>query len=120
MAFASNGMKDFKLVDYRSHAIGKGSATKSAAYICLESQTDGRKVWGVGVDSNIESAGLKSLVCAYDRMAQITPAALQTKTPKPLGLRRFFAAIAAGISRRGEGAWLARREFGEIQRRWGD
>lgn len=68
MAFASNGMKDFKVVDYRSHAIGKGSATKSAAYICLESQEDGRKVWGVGVDSNIESAGLKGLVCAYDRM----------------------------------------------------
>ncbi len=68
MAFSANGMKDFKLIDYRSHAIGKGSATKSAAYICLESLGDGKRTWGVGIDSNIESAGLKGLVCAYNRM----------------------------------------------------
>jgi len=67
MAFASKGIKDFKLVDFRSHAIGKGSATKSAAYICLESLEDGKKVWGIGIDSNIESAGLKGLICAYNR-----------------------------------------------------
>lgn len=68
MAFSAKGLKDFKLIDYRSHAIGKGSATKSAAYICLESADDGRKIWGVGIDSNIESAGLKGLICAYNRM----------------------------------------------------
>ncbi len=67
-AFAANDMKDFKLIDYRSHAIGKGSATNSAAYICLESLESGKLAWGVGVDSNIESAGLKGLVCAYNRL----------------------------------------------------
>ena len=67
-AFAANSMKNFKLIDYRSHAIGKGSATNSAAYICLEALDSGKKAWGVGVDSNIESAGLKGLVSAYNRL----------------------------------------------------
>ncbi len=67
-AFESNGLKNFKLVDYRSHAIGKGSATDSAAYVCLESLSSGRKVWGVGVDSNIESAGLKGVISAFNRL----------------------------------------------------
>ena len=66
---ANIGMKNFRLTDYRSHAIGKGSATDSAAYVCLQS-LDNAKVsaWGVGVDSNIEMAGLKGLVCAYNRL----------------------------------------------------
>lgn len=67
-AFDKNGMKNFKVVDYRSHAIGKGSATNSAAYVCLESANDKRLVWGVGVDANIESAGLKGLVSALNRL----------------------------------------------------
>lgn len=67
-AFDKNGMKHFKVVDYRSHAIGKGSATNSAAYVCLESLEDKKKVWGAGVDANIESAGLKGLVSAFNRL----------------------------------------------------
>ena len=67
-AFDRNGMKNFKVADYRSHAIGKGSATNSAAYVCLESAEDKRLVWGVGVDANIESAGLKGLISAYNRL----------------------------------------------------
>lgn len=62
------GLKNFKLVDYCSHAIGAGSATNSAAYICLESQVDKRRVWGMGIDSNIELAALKALVCAKNRL----------------------------------------------------
>lgn len=58
----------FKLTDYRSHAIGKGSATNSAAYVCLESSDGERRAWGVGIDSNIECAGLKALVCAFNRL----------------------------------------------------
>ncbi len=67
-ALAAAGLKNFKLLDYRSHAIGKGSATNSAAYICLERASDKANIWGVGVDSNIESAGLKGLICAYNRL----------------------------------------------------
>ncbi len=67
-ALEKAGLKDFKLVDYCSHAIGSGSATNSAAYICLESRVDGHRVWGVGLNSNIEHAALDALVCAYNRL----------------------------------------------------
>ena len=69
-AFDSAKLKNFKLVDYRSHAIGKGSATNSAAYICLERASDKKLFWGVGVDSNIESAGLKGLISAFNRIGE--------------------------------------------------
>ena len=58
----------FRLTDYRSHAIGSGSATNSAAYVCLEGKDSASCAWGVGVDSNIESAGLKALVGAFNRL----------------------------------------------------
>lgn len=62
------GVKDFKLVDYRQHAIGEGSATQSAAYICIQADNGtGPKFWGVGLDANIEFASLKALVSAYNR-----------------------------------------------------
>ena len=67
-ALESKGLKNFRLIDYCSHAIGSGSATNSAAYICLESNDDKRKVWGVGMHSNIEHAALDALVCAVNRI----------------------------------------------------
>ena len=67
-ALESKGLKNFRLIDYCSHAIGSGSATNSAAYICLESKNDGRKFWGVGMHSNIEHAALDALIHAYNRI----------------------------------------------------
>lgn len=67
-ALESKGLKKFKLIDYCSHAIGSGSATNSAAYICLESTEGKGKVWGVGMHSNIEHAALDALVCATNRL----------------------------------------------------
>ena len=66
-ALEAAGLKNFKLADYRSHAIGSGSASDSAAYICLINTQTSRTTWGAGVDSNIEFAGLKALVSAYNR-----------------------------------------------------
>ncbi len=66
-ALDAAGIKNFKLVDYCSHAIGAGSATNSAAYICLETKSSEKRVWGVGLHSNIEHAALDALVCAYNR-----------------------------------------------------
>ena len=66
-ALEAAGLKNFKLSDYRSHAIGSGSASDSAAYICLINTRTSRATWGAGVDSNIEFAGLKALVSAYNR-----------------------------------------------------
>ncbi|MGJ3241664.1 MAG: 2-isopropylmalate synthase [Opitutales bacterium] len=67
-ALDRQGWKHFHLKDYRQHAIGAGSATESAAYICLEKQ-DGGLVWGCGIDTSIETASLQALVSAYNRAA---------------------------------------------------
>ena len=60
------GHKDFKVSDYRSHALRGGSDADSAAYVQIQSLTDGALVWGCGVDPSIEMAGLKALVSAWN------------------------------------------------------
>lgn len=59
------GLKDFKLTDYRSHAVRGGSDANAAAYVQLQAD-DGRLLWGAGVDPSIEMAGLKALVTAWN------------------------------------------------------
>lgn len=58
--------KDFKLLDYRQHSIGGGSKTKAAAYIQIKND-DGSVSFGCGIDPNIELAGLRALVSAFNR-----------------------------------------------------
>ena len=65
-ALERNGLKDFKLTDYRQHSIGEGSATESAAYVQLQNKV-GRVAYGCGIDSSIEKSGLLALVSAYNR-----------------------------------------------------
>ena len=65
-ALERNGLKDFKLTDYRQHSIGEGSATESAAYVQLQTKV-GRVAYGCGIDSSIEKSGLLALVSAYNR-----------------------------------------------------
>ena len=67
-ALQENGLKKVSLKDYRSHALGgAGSASESAAYVCVERDRDGARFWGCGVDTNIELAGLLALVSAMNR-----------------------------------------------------
>ena len=66
-ALEARGWKNFVLCDYRSHAIGTGSATDSAAYVALERVVDKKVFWGCGIHSNIEMAGLLALVSAFNR-----------------------------------------------------
>ena len=58
-------LKDFKVTDYRSHAVRGGSDASAAAYVQLQ-HDDGRLLWGAGVDPSIEMAGLKALVTAWN------------------------------------------------------
>jgi len=64
-AMENAGLKDFKLTDYRSHAVRGGSDANAAAYVQLQSD-DGRLVWGAGVDPSIEMAGVNALVTAWN------------------------------------------------------
>jgi 2-isopropylmalate synthase len=64
-ALETAGLKDFKVTDYRSHAVRGGSDASAAAYVQLQ-HDDGRILWGAGVDPSIEMAGLKALVTAWN------------------------------------------------------
>jgi 2-isopropylmalate synthase len=64
-AMESAGMKDFKVTDYRSHAVRGGSDASAAAYVQVQ-HDDGRILWGCGIDPSIEMAGLKALVTAWN------------------------------------------------------
>jgi 2-isopropylmalate synthase len=64
-ALEGAGLKDFKVTDYRSHAVRGGSDASAAAYVQVQAG-DGRLLWGAGVDSSIEMAGLKALVTAWN------------------------------------------------------
>ncbi len=68
-ALESLGLKDFKLSDYRSHAINHGSDADSAAYILLEKEGSA-SIWGCGVDPSIELAGVKALVSAWNLLSE--------------------------------------------------
>lgn len=65
-ALDNQGWKNFTLRDYRQHSIGSGSKTEAAAYVQIENE-DGQHFFGCGIDANIEKAGLKALVSAFNR-----------------------------------------------------
>lgn len=65
-AMETAGWKDFQLTDFHEHAVGTGTGTEAIAYIQIELR-DGRRFYGAGVDTNINLAGIKALVSAYDR-----------------------------------------------------
>ena len=66
-ALRVGGLKNFQLTDFREHAIAQGSAAQAAAYIQIKRTEDQRTFWGASIDSNIELAGLKALVSAFNR-----------------------------------------------------
>ncbi len=65
-ALDRQGLKDFRLEDYMQHSVGHGSASEAAAYILLNF-SDGRSIYGVGRDTNIEAAGIYALISAFNR-----------------------------------------------------
>lgn len=65
------GLKDFTLTDYRSHAIHGGSGADAAAYVQLRRE-DGTTLWGAGVDTSIEMAGVHALVSAWNLLREAT------------------------------------------------
>ena len=66
-ALEGSDLKNFKLTDFRQHAITGGSAADAAAYVEIERISDRRAFWGASIDGNIELAGLKALVSAFNR-----------------------------------------------------
>jgi len=71
-ALEQKGWKHFNLIDYRQHSIGGGSKTKAAAYIQIKHRS-GEMHFGCGIDANIELAGLRALVSAFNRARAAHP-----------------------------------------------
>lgn len=63
------GIPTFKFISYQEHSLAEGSDSKAVAYIQLENQA-GKRVFGVGVDSNINTASIQAVICAVCRGMQ--------------------------------------------------
>ncbi|MGM9593353.1 MAG: alpha-isopropylmalate synthase regulatory domain-containing protein, partial [Candidatus Onthomonas sp.] len=59
-------MDRYEFIDYKEHAISRGSDSRAVAYIQLRTK-DGRDVFGVGIDHNISMASIKGILCAINR-----------------------------------------------------
>ncbi|MGK6324203.1 2-isopropylmalate synthase [Sphingomonas sp. DT-51] len=65
-ALADSTGPTLDVIDYAEHAIGHGAGAQAAAY--LECRTsDGRTVWGVGIDSDIATASVRAVLSAANR-----------------------------------------------------
>ncbi len=57
---------DFRLLDYREHAVGHGADATAVAYVEISGEDD-QALFGVGVHPNIVTASLRAVVCAVNR-----------------------------------------------------
>ncbi|SEM41351.1 2-isopropylmalate synthase [Sphingomonas gellani] len=65
-AMSEAGAPALDVADYSEHAIGKGADAQAATY--LECRLDdGRTVWGVGIDADIATAGVRAVLSAANR-----------------------------------------------------
>jgi 2-isopropylmalate synthase len=56
--------------DYSEHAMGAGSDARAAAYVeCVT--PDGRTIWGVGIDEDVATAGVRAVLSAANAVSAI-------------------------------------------------
>ncbi len=63
------GATGFTVDDYHEQAVGKGADARAVAYVPLKLD-DGRCVYGVGSDTNIDQAAVRAIVAGLNRMAK--------------------------------------------------
>lgn len=59
-------MDKYKFVNYSQHAISEGSDSKAVSYIELK-KPDGKNIFGVGIDSNVNFASILGVLNAINR-----------------------------------------------------
>ena len=59
-------MEKYKFVNYSQHAISEGSDSKAVSYIELK-KPDGKNIFGVGIDSNVNFASILGVLNAINR-----------------------------------------------------
>ncbi len=60
-------VKDYELLSYSEHSLGRGADSKAVSYIELKGPR-GSRSFGAGVDTNIELASIRSVVSALNRL----------------------------------------------------
>ncbi|MBS0285536.1 MAG: 2-isopropylmalate synthase [Proteobacteria bacterium] len=65
-ALAESTGPALEVVDYSEHAIGHGADAQAATYLECRA-ADGRTVWGVGIDPDIATAGVRAVLSAANR-----------------------------------------------------
>ena len=61
------GGPDLDIVDYSEHAIGHGSDARAAAYVECKT-SDGRSVFGAGIDPDVATASVRAILSAANRV----------------------------------------------------
>lgn len=61
---------EFDVDNYHEQAIGKGANAQAMAYVPIK-LADGRVVFGVGVDSNIDQAAVRAIVAGLNRIVPL-------------------------------------------------
>ena len=82
-AIQNERMNKYEFVDYKEHALNKGSDSKAVAYIQLRME-DGTDVFGVGIDSNISMASIKAIICAVNRCKKVEHAREDAEAAKTI------------------------------------
>lgn len=67
-ALNDSSLVDVHILDYTEHSLSKGSEAKAAAYVQMERGDNKAVTFGVGVDSNITLASIKSIFSALNRL----------------------------------------------------
>lgn len=55
----------FEILNYSEHSLGQGADSRAVSYIQI--QTNGRSLYGAGIDTNIELASIKAVISALNR-----------------------------------------------------
>ena len=64
-ALSKDSGRDIKVFSYSEHSVGSGSDATAIAFV--ETEVDGRRLYGVGRNPNIVSASLIAVTCAVNR-----------------------------------------------------
>ena len=62
----SAGIAELEVTDYRQAALGSGTEASAISYVRVQT-SDGRSVWGAGVNTNIELSSIQGVVSALNR-----------------------------------------------------
>jgi 2-isopropylmalate synthase len=65
-----------ELFDYVEHTLAAGGDAQAAAYV--ELNVNGRRLWGIGIDSDISTASLKAVVSGINRAVRLEQGAIVT------------------------------------------